>query len=173
MILKSEKVILRPFAIEDLDQINLWRGDKDLRLMSLMHPYPVSMEQDRDWLEYVTKDISNKNIYLAAERNKDKEMIGYFQLRDINLIHKHAFLGIIIGNTSDRGKGYGKEMMKLGLDYGFKMLGLEKISLEVLETNERAIKLYETIGFKQEGKFNNHFFFDGQWHHVVRMAKFK
>lgn len=172
MILKSDKISLRPFTQEDLDTIHIWRNNIDLRFMALMHPFPVSKDQDKQWLMHVLTDTSNKNIVFAVEFNETKEIFGYFQLTEINMIHRHSFLGIIIGNEKMRGQGLGKQIMELGLSYGFKMLGLHKISLDVLEINESAIKLYTSLGFINEGKFEKHFFFNGKWHNVIRMAKF-
>jgi RimJ/RimL family protein N-acetyltransferase len=172
MILKSEKITLRPFSLNDLETLLLWSNDKYLRMLSAMHPFPVTIEHNRQWMSQLMNDTTNKNIYFAAETNETKEFFGYFNLRDINLIHKHAFLGIIIGNLKMRGLGYGKEMMILGLDYGFNMLGLMKIYLDVLESNETAIRLYSSLGFVQEGEFINHYYYNGKWHNVFRLAKF-
>jgi diamine N-acetyltransferase len=173
MVLKTEEISLRPFCQDDLDMLYQWGQDKQLRFLALMHPWPVTSDNYKQWLSQLMSDTSNKNVYFAAEVNQDRKFFGYFQLREINLIHRHAFLGIIIGNPEMRGRGYGKELMKLGLDYGFNMLGLHKISLEVVESNSNAIALYNSLGFVQEGKFKDHFFFDGKWHNVVRMAIIK
>lgn len=172
MILTSDKISLRPFSQEDLDIIHSWRNSVDLRHMALMHPYPVSIDQDKQWLAHILSDTSNKNIVFAVELNQTKELFGYFQLTEINLIHRHSFLGIVIGNKKMRGQGLGKQIMELGLNYGFAMLGLQKISLEVLESNEAAITLYQKLGFVTEGKFEKQYFFNGAWHNVIRMAKF-
>ncbi len=172
MVLNSDKIYLRPLILEDLDLIHGWRNDKNLRLLALTHPYLVTMEQDRNWLNKILNNTDNTNIIFAAVLNEAKEFFGYFQLREINQLHNHAFLGIVIGNKNLRGLGLGKEVMNLGLDYGFNMLGLQKISLDVLESNVNAIRLYSNLDFLQEGKFIHHFYYNGAWHNVIRMAKF-
>ena len=37
------------------------------------------------------------------------------------------------------------------VDYGFRHLNLHRIYLHVYETNPRAVRAYESIGFRREG----------------------
>lgn len=170
MILETERVRLRPFKKEDLDIVYAWRNDPELRFLVMMHPYPVTREQDVAWFEHLLNDITNKTISFACETKQDGRLFGYFQLRDINQHHRHAFLGIVIGESAARGKGFGKEVLKLGISYGLKYLGLHKISLEVLIKNENAIRLYKSLGFSDEGIYKSHFYFNGIYYDVARMA---
>jgi UDP-4-amino-4,6-dideoxy-N-acetyl-beta-L-altrosamine N-acetyltransferase len=172
MELISERIKLRPFNKEDLKRLHEWRNDPEIRLLSMMHPYPVSLQNDESWLDSVIADTSNTKIVWAVENIEDTLLIGYFQFSKINLIHRNASLGIIIGDKKSRGKGLGKEIMILGLKYAFDTLGLNKVSLDVIEINYSAIKLYKEIGFIEEGRFKDHFFFNGKWYSVVRMAYF-
>jgi RimJ/RimL family protein N-acetyltransferase len=50
-----------------------------------------------------------------------------------------------------RGRGLGREATRLVLAWGFDVLGLHRIQLEVLATNSRAIRCYVACGFRQEG----------------------
>jgi RimJ/RimL family protein N-acetyltransferase len=50
-----------------------------------------------------------------------------------------------------RGRGVGREATRLALAWGFDVLGLHRIQLEVLATNSRAIRCYVACGFRQEG----------------------
>jgi RimJ/RimL family protein N-acetyltransferase len=50
-----------------------------------------------------------------------------------------------------RGRGLGREATRLVLAWGFDVLGLHRIQLEVLATNTRAIGCYVACGFRQEG----------------------
>lgn len=136
----------------------------------MFHPFPVSEEMEQEWLQHILLDTSNKNVSFAIEVLPGHEMVGYFQLRDIQWIHRRAWLGIVIGDKTNRGKGYGEKAMRLGLDYAFNELNLQKISLEVLELNTGALKLYEKLGFKKEGFFENHFYSNGVYFNVLVMS---
>lgn len=58
-------------------------------------------------------------------------------------------LGFVIIDHTLRGKGYGKEMLSLAIQYAFDFGKVKKISLGVFENNEAAIKCYEACGFKR------------------------
>jgi RimJ/RimL family protein N-acetyltransferase len=50
-----------------------------------------------------------------------------------------------------RGKGIGSSLIKAALSKA-KANGMERVELEVFDNNTTAIKLYEKIGFKMEGR---------------------
>ncbi len=62
-----------------------------------------------------------------------------------------AWLAIGIGERENWGKGIGGEAMTLALDFTFRELNLHRVQLTVFEYNERAIALYERLGFVREG----------------------
>lgn len=68
---------------------------------------------------------------------------------DISYKNRIGTVGIFIGDENNRSNGYGTEALKLLLDYGFNYLNLNNIMLAVKSFNERAIKCYEKVGFKE------------------------
>lgn len=60
--------------------------------------------------------------------------------------------GFVIVDPSLRGKGYGKEMLKLGVEYACVKLRASRIDLGVFEHNEGARRCYESVGFKSYGQ---------------------
>ena len=50
-----------------------------------------------------------------------------------------------------RGRGLGREATRLVLVWGFDVLGLHRVQLEVLATNSPAIRCYAACGFRREG----------------------
>ena len=173
MILKGEKILLRPLKETDFEKYYEWHSDDTIRFQASMHPFVVSERNESEWFENAIKDLSNKRVIFSIVFVETDELIGYFMLNDINLINKNASLGIVIGEKQYQGKGLGKEIIKLGTDYGFNNLGLEKISLDVVNENIFASKLYKKLGFMNEGLFVKHYFFNGSYYDIMRMAKFK
>ncbi len=76
----------------------------------------------------------------------------------------------MIGEPSFWSHGYGTEAMRVVLRYGFDVLGLNKISLDVLEYNTRALRTYERLGFQREGVHREDIYKDGRFVNVMRMS---
>jgi RimJ/RimL family protein N-acetyltransferase len=55
--------------------------------------------------------------------------------------------GIYVNPLSEL-KGLGKVLEAAGCEYAFKDLGVEKINLEVLESNKKAIDFYTRCGYE-------------------------
>ena len=172
MIFTKEKIGLRPFKSDDFNTTFPWRQEKELRKLAQFHSFPVTEELEQDWIDSILKSRSDKAIYYAIENIEEKKLIGYFHLKDINWVSRVAWMGIIIGEINDRGKGYGKVSLELGLMYAFDYLNLRKISLEVLSENKIAVALYEKSGFTEEGLLKKHFFFEAKYHDVKIMSLF-
>lgn len=96
---------------------------------------------------YLTDD---RRIFLVAEH--DGQIVGMITLAGSSkrkVLHK-AELGISVRKPY-WGKGIGSALMSEALRIA-KQKGFKKIQLEVMENNERAIKLYEKFGFEIEGR---------------------
>lgn len=170
MELIGKRIKLRPFQSNDyLITVN-WRKDIELRKLGQFHVFPVTIENEKEWIEGILKSKTDKDVHLAIEIIDLNKLIGYFNLSKINWISRTASLGIIIADKESRGKGYGREIMELGLNYAGSILNLRKITLEVLETNEYAVRLYKSLKFIKEGFLKDHFFFNGTFHNVIIMS---
>ncbi|MEP7317930.1 MAG: GNAT family protein [Panacibacter sp.] len=94
--------------------------------------------------ELFSRDV----LYIFEDKNKP---VGMFKLVPLTYRNKHiAYLGGLAIDTSCRGKGYGLEMLQQIIDYG-KEKDFLRIELSVATINERAIHLYEKVGFIKEG----------------------
>ena len=56
--------------------------------------------------------------------------------------------GFVIVDPRKRGRGYGKEMLRLGLKYAFEIYGAKQASLGVFENNRAAERCYRAAGFR-------------------------
>lgn len=77
---------------------------------------------------------------------------------------------IDIGEKEYWGSGYGFEAVNVLLTYAFLEQNIHRISLNVFAFNERAIRLYERIGFQQEGRSREAIFRDGRYHDIIQMG---
>ncbi|MHC9059915.1 GNAT family N-acetyltransferase [Pantoea sp. y20] len=71
------------------------------------------------------------------------------------------------------GRGIGEKLIRHAIDYAFNWLGIMRIELEVFHDNERALRLYQKLGFEREGVKRKACLRDGEYHDIVQMAKLK
>jgi RimJ/RimL family protein N-acetyltransferase len=80
----------------------------------------------------------------------DQTPIGVSSLFHIDHRNGTAQFGIDLGER--RGQGLGTEATRLTLDWGFTVLGLHNIMLAVAAWNDRAIRVYTKVGFREIGR---------------------
>ena len=161
----GELVYLSPVNLEDLEKYTTWVNDIFIasRLGSASKNF--SREKEKEFLEDLVKDGHN---FAIVKKDSDK-LMGNVSLFDINQIHRTALMGVFIGDEENRGKGMGKESIKLILEYGFKILNLNNVMLNVFSFNEKAIEAYKSVGFKEIGKRREAHFINGQYFDEIYM----
>ena len=96
-------------------------------------------------------------------------LIGHISLHDIDHLHRHAFMGIVIGEDEHRGRGYGTEAVRLILDYGFNTLNLHNIMLSVHADNHAGIAGFKKADFREAGRRREWVFKNGEYIDVIYM----
>lgn len=69
-----------------------------------------------------------------------------------------------------QGKGYGSEAIRWGLNHAFKRAGLHKVRIRAFEWNDGAVRLYERIGFKHEGREREALWHEGRFWDSIEMG---
>lgn len=116
-------------------------------------PY-ISEEQHKKWLENLKKENPSSIAFII---NKDSVPIGVTYFHTINYENKIADWGIYIYDENARGLGIGKIVLSDCLKFAKYSLNLSAVYLDVLKNNNRAIKLYESLGFKYIDSNNENF----------------
>ena len=103
------------------------------------YSFPLTPEQ-------LDISVSDKNrIAFRIVNNETDLSIGH---AEIYLLDNSAKIGrILIGDKEQRGKGLGKQIVNLLLDYAFSNLNRTTVELNVFDWNIAAIKCYEKTGF--------------------------
>jgi len=144
----GERLYLSPINIEDAKKYTEWVNDLEITINLGIASEIITVEKEKEILEKISKEGYN---FAIVELDED-ELIGNCGLMDVNMKHRKAELGIFIGNKDYWNKGFGKEAVKLLLDYGFNLLNLHNIYLRVHSFNKRAVKCYKSCGFKEIGR---------------------
>ena len=126
----------------------------------------TSLEGEKDWITNASK---NGDVNFAIVEKKTDELIGNCSLMKLDRINRRCTIGIFIGDEENRNKGYGVEALELLLNYAFNFQNMHNINLCVFSFNERAIKCYKKIGFKEYGRRHEVYFLDGKYYDIVEM----
>ncbi len=142
---------LREYKETDADIILSWITDeKSFRQWSAdkYKEYPAKAEDVNGFYEEIKPNGAIPFMFCD-----DGKPIGHLIMRplvdeDIKTIR----FGFIIVDSSIRGKGYGKAMLMEALSLAFSTLAAERVTLGVFENNPKALKCYESVGFRQWGE---------------------
>jgi len=111
-----------------------------------------------------------RNIFLVAE--VEGRLVGFSRCAGTYLqrfSHKVEFgVGVL---QEFWGYGIGKNLLLESISWADSN-GIKKITLHVLETNDKAIRLYESLGFETEGILkNDKILSDGHYYNTVVMGR--
>lgn len=169
-MLIDDKIKLRYFELDDITKLSTIRSLPE-NYKFFYEFEPLNKEQQLSWWQNSYNKQNEKNFIIVKQESE--ELIGTVSLVNIDTRNRNAELGRLFVFNEFSGKGYAKLAVKQIINYAFKHLNLQKVFLEVISNNDNAIKLYEKIGFKEEGCLKSHIFKNGQYIDIMMMALFK
>ena len=162
---------LREIEREDMTIINSWRSSKEL-IDHLGAPFRyINKEVDFIWFEsYMQNRETNVRCSIL---NEEDQVLGLVSLTNIDRMNQTAVFHIMIGDRTHRDKGTGSYATNEILRHAFYDMNLNRVELTVLESNNRAIALYEKLGFKKEGIKREAVYKNGKFVNMILMAILK
>jgi ribosomal protein S18 acetylase RimI-like enzyme len=169
--------------MDDIEYIIRSATEKDARYLSILR---LQIDGETEYLdresgeaylnednlcEIIKCDTEKKtNLFLVAV--VDEEIVGFSRCEGSSLTraaHKVEF-GVCV-RKAYWGYGIGKSLLKKSVEWA-DACGIMKISLHVLETNVKAVKLYEKHGFEVEGVLKrDKKLSDGNYYNTVVMGR--
>ena len=131
---------IRPYKSTDANTILSWCQDERAFYQwtaGVMGEFPIT---DNEF-----SFVENLMPFTAFDENG---ILGFFTYRNPNDNMDELRMGFVIVDPNERGKGYGKAMLQLGLKYAFEIYGAKKVSLGVFENNASAYHCYKAVGFE-------------------------
>ncbi len=75
-------------------------------------------------------------------------IVGFFTMRNPKPTPDELRIGFVIVDPAKRGRGYGREMLHLAMQYARDLYKAEKASLGVFDNNPSAHRCYLAAGFR-------------------------
>ncbi|KUO71030.1 MAG: acetyltransferase [Clostridia bacterium BRH_c25] len=139
--------------------------------------FVINAEQEPSNAQYVgqwTKEqhresLSQEDIlHLLVEGKPTKKPIGYIIMSGLTNFNRNIeFRRIVIAN---KGKGFGREALKLVKRISFEQLNAHRLWLDVRYKNSKAQKLYKSEGFVEEGILRECIFYNGNYESLIVMS---
>jgi RimJ/RimL family protein N-acetyltransferase len=155
-VIPGERVVLRARRESDRPYARRWFADPETTRWLLL-PYPPG----DDGYEVPAEPVSFASVLLTVEAGGTP--IGTAGLLDASPEHRHARAFVTIGDAAFRGRGYGADTLRTLCRFAFGSMNLAKVELEVLADNDRAVALYERLGFVREVHRRNALWVGGAW----------
>jgi RimJ/RimL family protein N-acetyltransferase len=167
--ISGSQVYLRPLERSDLNERYLgWMNDPEVTKYLESGTFPSTILDLEAFYAGVTG--SKQQVIFAIVDTISDQHIGNIKLGPIHWIHRSATLGILIGDKTCWGRGIGSEATRLAVEYGFERLNLRRIDLGVFADHESAVRCYEQVGFKAEGRMREALFREGEYRDRIWMG---
>ena len=151
------EMLIHKTHITDVDEIVLLEN----HIENAYFIFPNSKEEH-------IKLINDSNIEHLLLKSTSDEIIGFVILAGLKDKSRNIeFRRIVI---KEKGKGFGRIAIKKIKQYSFETLKCHRLWLDVLENNERARYLYESEGFREEGKLQEPILINDNYQKLIIMA---
>jgi RimJ/RimL family protein N-acetyltransferase len=164
-MIAGKRIVLRAWERSDLETFVRWFNDPEVT-QYIGNAFPsLSMDQE---IRFYEDGLDNKHRYCIV--TKAGVLIGNCSLNRVDAVHRHAEVGIVLGEKDYWGQGYGREALALLQEIAFEGLGLNRIFLLVIDFNERGQRCYRAAGFREEGRLRQDRFVRGRFHDMLIMS---
>lgn len=140
-------ITLRKLTMDDAEMIRSWRNSPEVADFMYRND-PISIEEHQKWMSHI---LSSPDSTFCRIIENDGQPIGLMSLSSISTRHHSCEWGGYLAPDAAKGIGSGKAVILESLRVAFVDLNLNRVVVEVLTDNSRAISLYESVGFVREG----------------------
>lgn len=137
-------VRLRLLAIDDLPMTLAWRNRDEVRRW-FRNSVVVDVEQHTAWFHQ--QQLTDDALMFIVEDAASGEAVGQVSIYNIDRETGEAEVGRFIAAPNASGKGFIRAAILALIHFAFEELSLARLYLEVFANNERAIRLYTSVGF--------------------------
>jgi diamine N-acetyltransferase len=167
-MLHQGNTLLRAPEQVDTEMLTALRNNLDVQTLLLATPKPNTEQRTRDWLHRRLDDP--QGVFFVICDKLSNRGVGFVQVTQIELLHRRGELGLCVEPAS-QGKGHATVALHLLESYLQNVFHLQKLTLHVLASNEKAINFYQKLNYLSVGMLKQHFYHKQTFHDVLVMEK--
>lgn len=165
----EREVHLRALEPEDLEL--LYKVENDMSLWSVgTTNAPYSRFALSEYITSATGDIFTDHQVRMMICDDAGHTVGIVDLMNFNVQHRRAEVGIVIFEQF-RNRGFGLAAMKHVFRYAHAILHIHKLYALVGADNIYSCRLFEAVGFSQEGMLHDWLFDGDKYQNVIIYQK--
>jgi RimJ/RimL family protein N-acetyltransferase len=154
-ILRTERLVLRPFTLNDASEVQRLAGDREIARETTEIPHPYEDGVAERWIStHAERFVNGEGVTLAVTLRSDGRLLGAISL-EINRDGTWAEMGYWIGKPY-WGQGYCTEAAREMLRYAFEAIGLHRVQARHFPRNPASGRVMQKIGMTCEGRQRQH-----------------
>lgn len=169
-MLTGALVTLTRFDISNAEKLRTWVNDPEVHRWMATGQRELTLEQELAFFESTERDWEEGSAYrFEIHAASDGRLLGVCGLEHADGYHRHAEVGLFIGEPQEWGQGFGGDAIRTLLRFAFEGLELHSVRICVYPENVRALELYRRIGFRETGRDREAWFISGGMRDLVRL----
>lgn len=164
----GKKVYLRNLEESDLENLQRWLTDSKVTELLFQGERPLNLQLMKE--EFNKKIKENNEIVFAIIMKNNNLHIGWAGIYEINWVSRNGELRFFIGERKYWEKGLATESVSLLIDYAFNKLNLHRVYGGANKENHGSIKVFQKLGFIQEGISKEGHFRNGRYYDLIRFG---
>ncbi len=162
---------LEYFTRKDFEELIRWIDTEELMMnwAGGLFNFPLTSESLEWYISNVNQPGAEAYVFKVVEEVSGKS-VGHISLGSLSQKNRSGRITRVYIVPEARGRGICNIMVRKAAEFGFRELGLHRISLGVYNNNKDAIHCYTKAGFSIEGIMRDNTFFNGKWYSLVEMS---
>ena len=165
MRIETERLVLRDFVVDDWLTVLAYQRDPRY---NRYYPDRWVDRTDDEVRAFVQRLIDaqheqpRRTFQVAITLPETGEVIGNCGIRRNPDTETEADIGYEL-NPEHWGRGYATEVARTLIAFGFRDLGLHRISAQCNADNAASVNVLRKVGMRLEGRIREHEYFQGRW----------
>ncbi len=158
-VIETDRLVLRTLQLDDAEDIYGYAQDDLVARPGMWEPY-ASFDKCVAHVERLVAD--ERLMWWVLEHKIDRRVIGRVELSGWIRSDAHAELSYALSRPY-WGQGLMTEAAAVAADYGWRELGLHRLSATVRPENVASVRVLQRLGMEREGRLRDYRRLYGEW----------